>query len=106
MRAGSYATTFVVVACIAVTLVLAGDAKSQLPGLPGSSNLKLDELYVDVDELRDEPEQHRYVHGGFKGNDARFSMYFPPRERYGGRFFQPLMAVSGDENTAPMAMTV
>ena len=50
--------------------------------------------YVAVNELRDDPVPHRYVHGGFKGTDARFSFYFPPEDRYHGRFFH---------NTYPMA---
>jgi hypothetical protein len=60
--------------------------------------------YVDVDEWRDNPVRHRYVHGGFRGTELLFSMYFPPQEQYQKRFFQPLQAVSGSENTAPMAM--
>lgn len=56
--------------------------------------------YIDVDEWRDKPVRHRYVHGGFKDTEARFSLYFPPKEQYEGRFFQPLMAVSGNENSA------
>jgi hypothetical protein len=44
--------------------------------------------YVDVDEWRDKPEPHRYVHGGFEGTDTLFSFYFPPVERYQGRFLQ------------------
>jgi hypothetical protein len=62
------------------------------------------EPFVDVDEWRDAPERHRYVHGGFKGTDLLFSLYFPPQDLYGGRFFQPLQAISGSENMAPMAM--
>lgn len=54
--------------------------------------------YVDVDEWRDDPMRHRYVHGGFEGTDLRFSCYFPPEERYEGRFFQPILAVSGTEH--------
>src|ERR1700691_2913280 len=41
--------------------------------------------YVDVDEWRDAPLRHRYVHGGFEGTDTRFSLYFPPEESYKGR---------------------
>src|SRR5262249_52449016 len=52
--------------------------------------------YVEVNELRTEPVPHRYVHGGFKGTDARFSFYFPDKDRYQGRFFH---------NTYPMATT-
>jgi hypothetical protein len=44
--------------------------------------------YVDIDEWRDAPVRHRYIHGGFKDNDTRFSFYFPPAEQYEGRFFQ------------------
>jgi hypothetical protein len=60
--------------------------------------------FVDVDEWRETPVPHRYVHGGFKGTELLFSYYFPPNEQYDGRFFQPLQAVSGNENMAPMAM--
>jgi hypothetical protein len=62
------------------------------------------EPFIDVDEWRDAPVRHRYIHGGFKGSELLFSLYFPPKEAYGGRFFQPLQAVSGSENTAPMSM--
>ena len=40
--------------------------------------------FVDVDEWRDEPVRHRYVHGGFEGTDCRFSMYFPDAEALRG----------------------
>lgn len=60
--------------------------------------------FIDVDEWRDTPVRYRYVHGGFKNTELLFSLYFPPKEHYQGRFFQPLQAVSGSENMAPMAM--
>ena len=44
--------------------------------------------YVDVDEWRDQPVRHHYIHGGFKSNGTRFSFYFPAKEDYQGRFFQ------------------
>ena len=60
--------------------------------------------YIDVDEWRDAPVRHRYVHGGFEGTDTRFSFYFPPAEQYQGRFLQPLEGGNGGhENTALMA---
>jgi len=34
-----------------------------------------DHPYLDVDEWRDEPVLHRYVHGGFGGTATRFSVY-------------------------------
>jgi hypothetical protein len=43
--------------------------------------------FIEVDEWRDAPVRHRYVRGGFEGTDARFSIYLPPAEQYGGRFF-------------------
>jgi hypothetical protein len=58
-----------------------------------------DAPFVDVDEWRDEPVPHRYVHGGFEGTDTRFAVHFPPAERYEGRFFHPVYAVPGNEHT-------
>lgn len=56
--------------------------------------------FVDVDEWRDDPVRHRYVHGGFVGTDTRFSFYLPPAERYEGRFFQHLTPVPDREDLA------
>lgn len=58
------------------------------------------EPFVDVDEWRDEPVRHRYVHGGFAGTDCRFSVYFPEERRYQGRFFHPVSPVPGSEHGA------
>jgi hypothetical protein len=30
---------------------------------------------IDVDEWRDAPVHHRYVHGSFTGTDTKFSFY-------------------------------
>ena len=70
----------------------------------GSKDPAYADAYVDVDEWRDEPVRHRYVHGGFTGTDARFSMYFPPAERYEGRFFQPVLPMSGIETAASLGV--
>jgi hypothetical protein len=54
-----------------------------------------DQPYVMMDETRTDPVPHRYLHGGFSGTDARFSLYFPTLDQYRGRFFQntyPLMS--------------
>ncbi len=58
------------------------------------------EPYIDIDEWRSEPVRHRYVHGGFKGTDTRFSYYFPDKSQYQGRFFQHITPVPDDENLA------
>ncbi len=70
----------------------------------GSKDAQFTDPFVDVDEWRDDPVRHRYVHGGFEGTDTLFSMYFPPDDRYEGRFFQPLMPISGTENAAPFVL--
>ena len=59
--------------------------------------------YIDLDEWRDDPVCHRYVHGGFAGTETRFSMYLPPAELYGGRFFQHITPVPESENLAQHA---
>jgi hypothetical protein len=53
--------------------------------------------YIDVDEWRDKPFRHRFIHGGFNGTQLLFSFYFPPAELYQGHFFQALPAVPGNE---------
>lgn len=53
--------------------------------------------YIDQDEWRDTPVRHRYVHGGFKGTDTRFSFYLPPKEQYEGRFFHYITPVPDSE---------
>ena len=50
----------------------------------GSKDPQFTTPFVDVDEWRDDPVRHRYVHGGFEGTDTKFSMYFPPEERLRG----------------------
>ena len=60
--------------------------------------------YIDVEEWRDTPVRHYYVHGGFHGTDingeseARFALYFPEKEKYEGRFFQYLSPAPESEN--------
>ena len=62
---------------------------------------RFNDPYVDIDEQRTTPVPHRYVHGGFKGTDARFSFYFPPREQFQGRFFQNTHQLLTSENGPP-----
>jgi hypothetical protein len=66
------------------------------------------EPYVEINELREAPVPHRYVRGGFKGTDARFSFYFPPAERYEGRFHHNTypLATSSDVGPFPIAFDV
>jgi hypothetical protein len=61
------------------------------------------EPYVDLHEWRETPVLHRYVHGGFEGTETRFSIYLPPSELYGGRFFQHITPVPDREDLAQHA---
>jgi hypothetical protein len=57
--------------------------------------------FLDADEVRADPIPHRYLHGGFEGTATRFAIYFPPKEIWRGRFFQPLGGgQGGDEFSA------
>jgi hypothetical protein len=79
---------------------LAAEEKAMTTPRTGLGDPLFDQPYVDVDEWRDAPVRHRYVHGGFKGTEARFSFYFPPKEQYQGRFFQYVTPVPLSENLA------
>jgi len=85
--------------------LLSGSASGAI-AMTASNELYPDPLFtkpfVDKDEWRDAPVRHRYVHGGFADTDLRFSFYFPPPDKYEGRFFHPLMHIAGDENVAPV----
>ena len=70
----------------------------------GSKDPEFATPFVDVDEWRDTPVRHRYVHGGFEGTETKFSYYFPPAERYEGRFFQPVLPMSGIEFAATIGV--
>jgi hypothetical protein len=61
--------------------------------------------YIDIDEWREKPVRHRYVHGGFAGTETRFSFYFPPKEIYQGRFFQYITPIPDSENLSQTAET-
>jgi len=59
--------------------------------------------YIDLDEWRSTPVRHRYVHGGFKGTDTRFSFYLPSKDYYQGRFFQYVTPVPDSETLSQSA---
>jgi hypothetical protein len=91
-------------AMLASTLFLTAPSLAQPTSPPPAASPAADPLftqpYIDHDEWRDTPVRHRYVHGGFKGTDTRFSFYFPPKAQYHGRFFQHVTPVPGSENSA------
>lgn len=85
------------------------EQKSATAWLGGWSDPMFQRPYIDTDEWRDQPVRHRYVHGGFEDTECRFSFYFPPPERYEGRFFHMLLPVTGFETAAinaPAATTL
>lgn len=63
-----------------------------------ASDPMFNQPYIDIDEWRDAPARHRYVHGGFRGTEARFVFYMPPAEQYQGRFFQYILPVPAPED--------
>ncbi len=59
--------------------------------------------YIDVEEWRDTPLRHYFVHGGFRGterdgNEVRFCFYFPEKEHYEERFYQYLSPAPENEH--------
>ena len=65
----------------------------------------VDPLYSDppilIDEQRETPVPHRYVHGEFRGTPGRFSFYFPPREKYRGRFHHNTYPLADSADVGP-----
>lgn len=61
--------------------------------------MKIDEYFgpgkIDIDEWRDEPIRHRFVHGSFQGTFTRFAFYFPESKQYEGRYIQFLQGGNG-----------
>jgi hypothetical protein len=76
--------------------ILVAQAEAKAPAEVGPA-------YVDIDEWREQPRPHRYVHGGFEDSHTRFSFYFPPKDLYRGRFYQYLEGgAGGHEHMLPM----
>ncbi len=64
--------------------------------------------YTDIDQLQTTTDpatnvtvSYRYVHGGFTGTTARFSLYFPAATQYRGRFFQSTYPTVTQEDASP-----
>ncbi len=74
------------------------------PGKDGAVDPLFAQPYIDVDEWRGSPVRHRYVHGGFKGTETRFSFYFPEKPAYQGRFFQ-YITPTPDSETVSQGLT-
>lgn len=59
------------------------------------------QVKLDLDQWRDTPVRHRYIHGEIQ--NLRFSFYFPPKEEYRRRFFHFLAPAQGSENASQIA---
>jgi hypothetical protein len=92
---------------VPATLVHAEDSASQRVDAE-SVDPQFNRPYVEVSEWREHPVPHRYVRGGFEGTDARFSFYFPPKDKYEGRFFHNTypLATSSDIGPFPIQFDV
>ena len=97
-----------------IELTAAGAASAALPAFaarPGCcvivgdrqtrSIRSIGEPFIEVNELRTDPEPHRYVRGGFKGTPGKFSFYFPAKEHYQGRFFHNTYPLITDSDVGP-----
>jgi hypothetical protein len=85
-----------------LALPAASAAQDRAPMTP--AQVQADPLFaapfVDIDEWREAPVRHRYVHGGFTGTELKFSFYLPAKEQYQGRFFHYVTPVPDSENLA------
>ena len=80
-------------ACCITALMQHVDADTSGP----AADLLFAQPFIDLDEWRDIPVRHRYVHGVFAGTQTRFSFYFPPPDQYQGRFFHYITPVPDSE---------
>lgn len=91
---------------IGITInLIAQDKKTLLSAGFETEDKVFAEPYIDIDEWRDTPVKHHYVHGGFKGTETKFSFYFPPKEKYEGHFFQYITPIPDNENLSQNAVT-
>lgn len=57
--------------------------------------------FIDIKEQRSrEGIEYIYCHGGFGGTDIKFSLYFPMKDKYEGRFFQYLPPFANHEDSS------
>lgn len=70
------------------------------------------DVYIDVDEIRNRTTPYgqeivyRYIHGGFRKKEVKFSIHYPKQDRFRERFFQYLSPFPGpDEEMASIAKT-
>lgn len=62
------------------------------------SDSQFEKPFIDMEELREKPVSHWYIHGGFEGTELKFSLYMPTKEGYDGRFFHMVAPAQSSEN--------
>jgi len=62
------------------------------------SDLAFQRPYTDKEEHRSDPLPYLYIHGGFEGTHVKFTLCFPEKEKYQGRFFHIVAPVQGNED--------
>ena len=55
--------------------------------------------FIDIDEWRDSPRRHRFIHGGFEDTHTLFSLYLPPQQGFEGRLLKHLEGGAGGHET-------
>lgn len=88
---------------IACLLLLIGSGDRAFGQSSAKPDMLFSKPYVDVEEWRDKPVRHYYVHGGFGDTDTRSSFYFPSKAQYRGHFFQYVTPVPDNENLSQSA---
>jgi PKD domain len=104
---------------VGIPSAAAAEAPECQPATPGGplfvteecTDPALNKPYTDVDEQRKVTDpvtnvevNYRYIHGGFTGTNATFSLYFPDAAEYEGRFFQSTYPTVGHESADPAAL--
>lgn len=116
IRAGAAALTTVAMLCVISPAGVGAqtvECTARTPGGPvfvteACTDPGLTTPYTDVDEERSTKDPltgakvtYRYVHGGFRNTKSTFSLYFPPKADYQGRFFQETYPTVADDQANP-----
>lgn len=66
-----------------------------------NADSEMQKPFIDIKEPRvREGVDYTYVHGGFEDTEIKFSLYFPTKEKYEGRFFQYLPPFANHEDSS------
>jgi len=103
MTTNKYLLLLLLPFCIGIQIIQAQNSMVAINLSFKTSDSVFSKPFIDIDEWRDKPVRHRYVHGGFKGTETRFSFYFPTKDKYQSRFFQYITPFPDNENLSQTA---